>query len=175
MFTVVSILFVIVSMLEQIVVSMPEVKSYEAVQVLENTTAYMKRFTDEDLAEYFVICYPTTFVEYISVAWFTLEFILRLLASPNVSRYFVEPLTIVDLLSFLPSFYMLLLLSVVAVIFYELQKVNDLFILVCRITQAFKVLRLLRLARYSVGLQVSVTSFKISSLLCWSPSKCYES
>jgi len=92
----------------------------------------------------------------VCIAVFTIEIILRLIATPKPKSFFMDPLNIIDLLAVIPFYIELVILQV-----YELQSDNsgetsdqksEMF-RILRIIRLIRVIRILRFSRYNQNLQ----------------------
>lgn len=96
-------------------------------------------------------------VETICIAWFTAEYVLRFVASPKKWHFFKGALNIIDIIAIMPFY--------ISIVLTELNKSSDTFSEAKRIVQIFRVMRMLRilkLARHSTGLQTLGSTLKNS-------------
>ena len=94
-------------------------------------------------------------VESACIAWFTFEYILRLIASPRKFQFLYQPLNMIDLVAIIP-FYITLVLS------QTNTNVSSLSIL--RVLRLVRVFRIFKLSRYSKGLKILGYTFRVSTI-----------
>ncbi|ODM93008.1 Potassium voltage-gated channel protein Shab [Orchesella cincta] len=164
---VISILFIVLSTIALTLNTMPDLQEYECVN--ENETicgeSYPNRTFDKSAKTAGVNGtghhddwipvenHYLALVEEVCITWFTLEYVLRLAASPDKCKFLQGGLNNIDLLAILPYYISLFLI--------QSKKSNgganvDQFADVRRIVQVFRIMRILRifkLARHSTGLQ----------------------
>ena len=131
--------------------TIPELKKKELVNITGlNETKLPADIVFRDNTAYILTDNPIfETLELICVTWFTLEYIIRFLSSPNKKKFIFGALNIIDLLTILP-FYMFLFLQ------FQNNSIAQYFNNSHHLILAFRMLRIIRifkLARYSTGLQ----------------------
>lgn len=91
-------------------------------------------------------------IEALCIAWFTFEYLIRFLCSPNKCKFVVSVLNIIDLVAIVPFF--------ITLPMKEPTSVSSLAILRC--VRLVRVFRIFKLSRYSRGLQILGHTLKAS-------------
>lgn len=91
-------------------------------------------------------------IEALCIAWFTFEYLIRFLCSPNKCKFVVSVLNIIDLVAIIPFF--------ITLPMKEPTSVSSLAILRC--VRLVRVFRIFKLSRYSRGLQILGHTLKAS-------------
>lgn len=117
----------------------------------QNTSDQTQSFKDTDSNAPYLYTHNPIFeqIETICIGWFTLEYLLRLLAAPGKIAFLKGPLNIIDFVAVMP-YYVSLAFS-----YYSDSKFSN-FTDARRVLTLFRVLRILRifkLARHSTGLK----------------------
>ncbi|CAL8143283.1 unnamed protein product [Orchesella dallaii] len=163
---VISILFIVLSTIALTLNTMPDLQEYECVN--ENITMCEESYPNRPLEKTVrppglngmihhddwvpVENHYLALVEEVCITWFTLEYVLRLAASPHKCKFLQGGLNNIDLLAILPYYISLFLLRSKK----NSDAATDQFADVRRILQVFRIMRILRifkLARHSTGLQ----------------------
>ncbi|CAI4227246.1 unnamed protein product [Auanema sp. JU1783] len=115
--------------------------------VLPNGTVTIVEKVEEMRVEHPIF----VFTERICIAFFTVEYCLRMFAAPRKWRFAIKPLNLVDLMAIVP-FYLELFLTLCGVDDKKLRDLRWAF-LVVRILRVLRVIRIIKLGRFSSGLQ----------------------
>ncbi|KAI6226120.1 hypothetical protein M3Y99_01328500 [Aphelenchoides fujianensis] len=100
-------------------------------------------------------------LETVCIAWFTLEYALRLVVAPDRGQFMRGVLNVVDLLAIFP-FYLELVLTIFGFNLDSLSDIKGAF-LVVRIMRVLRVVRILKLSRYSTGMRTFALTLKNSA------------
>uniref|UniRef100_A0AC35THG7 Ion_trans domain-containing protein n=1 Tax=Rhabditophanes sp. KR3021 TaxID=114890 RepID=A0AC35THG7_9BILA len=139
---IISISMVVVSVATMIISTIPEFQKNGTVNGAVNT----------DAKPVFIL----EIIEHLCMAWFALEYLLRLFVAPNKFKFIVQPLNVIDIITIVP-FYIEAGLS-----WGEIAGVTNSVItlfdlrglgLILRAARVMRVTRVFKLARYSSGLK----------------------
>ena len=90
--------------------------------------------------------YSGTFIiEALCICWFTLEYLLRLLSSPNKWKFVISVLNIIDLVAIIPFYISVAMAN---------SKTDVSSLAILRVVRLVRVFRIFKLSRYSRGLQI---------------------
>ncbi|XP_053317108.1 potassium voltage-gated channel subfamily G member 3 isoform X1 [Spea bombifrons] len=132
---VVSILFVIVSMVVLCASTLPDWKTAENRSVEEH------RYTDS-------LWEPSGIIEAICIGWFTAECIVRFIVSRNKCEFVKRPLNIIDLLAISP-YYVSVFMTILTGENPQLQRAG----VTLRVLRMMRIFWVIKLARHFIGLQ----------------------
>ena len=118
------------------------------ITITKNVTIPMTRVHKADVTDYWFI------IETLCVAWFTIEYIVRLYSAPTRPRFVTSTMGILDIIAILP-FYITLVVKDTT---FEVQSFS-----VLRALRLFRVLRIFKLSRYSWALSLLVKTLYSSS------------
>ncbi|KAL3083168.1 hypothetical protein niasHS_010970 [Heterodera schachtii] len=177
LFTIVSVLFILASVVGLVLGSMPEFQAdnrfsenYHALltarkgfgqrpQENENGTKMPSEVNGTAVPSHKFVYRPTDnpqpwliLLEYCCIGWFTFEFILRFLVAPRRMNFLRQPMNLIDLFTVLPVFCE----AALSTFGVNAERLKDLAgaMLVIRVLRVLRMARVFKLARYSTGLQV---------------------
>ncbi|XP_055345162.1 potassium voltage-gated channel subfamily A member 7-like [Paramacrobiotus metropolitanus] len=156
-FNIIMILLSVVILCAQ---SMPQFRS------ASGTNGTKANDTDEELTaldDYVQFTDPFFIIATVCIAWFTVEFALRLLSSPSKLEFLRAPLNIIDLLAILPYYIdVAVTVSCLHVARSNCSRYKTGIMVVLRVLRVMRMFRLIRLSRYSHGLRVLGETFVVS-------------
>ncbi|CAF0808340.1 unnamed protein product [Didymodactylos carnosus] len=88
-------------------------------------------------------------IETLCIAWFTMEYILRVFAAPDKCKFFKGVLNTIDLIAIVPFYISIILESLDTGNLKNLKSVRK----VVQVFRVLRIMRILKLARHSTGLQ----------------------
>ena len=104
-------------------------------------------------------------IEYICIAWFTFEYLIRFITCPNKWMFFKKPLSVVDLITIIPFYGSLILMNQPF-----LYKYTHLIQTIVQVFRLLRIVRIFKLARHSNGLRllgrVIIQAYKELGLMC---------
>ncbi|XP_034756512.1 potassium voltage-gated channel subfamily F member 1-like [Etheostoma cragini] len=96
-------------------------------------------------------------IETVCIGWFTIEYILRLISSPNKTKFVLGFMNIIDFMAIMPFFVVLILTSFGTGVM-ELANVQQ----AVQALRIMRIARIFKLARHSSGLQTLTSALKSS-------------
>lgn len=96
-------------------------------------------------------------IETVCIGWFTVEYVLRLLSSPNKVKFVLSFMNIIDFMAIMP-FYVVLTLTSLGTAMMELANVQQ----AVQALRIMRIARIFKLARHSAGLQTLTSALKSS-------------
>ncbi|XP_076155927.1 voltage-gated potassium channel regulatory subunit KCNF1 [Alosa pseudoharengus] len=96
-------------------------------------------------------------IETVCIGWFTVEYVLRFISSPNKVRFALAFMNVVDFLAIMP-FYVVLILTYLGTAMMELANVQQ----AVQALRIMRIARIFKLARHSSGLQTLTYALKRS-------------
>ncbi|VDO11291.1 unnamed protein product [Rodentolepis nana] len=156
-FAIVSIAFIIISTVSLTIGTLPqfqpnitEIRQSPGLFNQETLLSWCQESTDAGNVDDIVCENPyLKIVEFICIAWFTLEYLIRLWACPKKCRFFKDTLNTIDLIAIFPFYIHLIIMEVAS------RNKFKLLGSVRKVVQMFRILRIVRifkLARHSTGL-----------------------
>ncbi|CAL8126320.1 unnamed protein product [Orchesella dallaii] len=146
-----SLFFILLSVLTLSLSTVPELQELHCKSSNETVCVYVKADTQNMTMQDAVDKYPEELetkehaildeLEIVCIVWFTLEYLLRLIASPNKWKFFRGWLNTIDLIAILPFYVSLFLVHL------------DTAGRVLQVLRVIRILRIFKLARHSTGLQ----------------------
>ncbi|KAF7666348.1 hypothetical protein LDENG_00110450 [Lucifuga dentata] len=96
-------------------------------------------------------------IETVCIGWFTIEYVLRLISSPNKIKFVLSIMNIIDFMAIMPFYVVLVLISFGAGVM-ELANVQQ----AVQALRIMRIARIFKLARHSSGLQTLTSALKSS-------------
>ncbi|XP_046409666.1 potassium voltage-gated channel protein Shaw isoform X1 [Neodiprion pinetum] len=148
---VISVFFICVSILSFCLKTHPDMR----VPVIVNNTVYIGNKTSWALEKTQTNAHDAFFyIECVCNAWFTLEFVIRIVASPNRCEFIKSSVNLIDMIATL-SFYIDLALQKFAA-HLENADILEFFSII-------RIMRLFKLTRHSSGLKILIQTFRASA------------
>ncbi|KAG5670750.1 hypothetical protein PVAND_000991 [Polypedilum vanderplanki] len=165
---VVAIISVFVILLSIVIFCLETLPKFKHYKIFSTTIKTTKIEEDEvpDLTD------PFFMIETVCIVWFTFEFIVRLISSPNKLQFFSDMMNIIDIIAIIP--YFITLATVVAeeedLMFLPLAPVSAteklpsqaMSLAILRVIRLVRVFRIFKLSRHSKGLQILGRTLKAS-------------